>query len=208
MIDASLNEVEAMAAKAARGAGLSWGLCEDTGKAARWLAACGIDWAPSLVALLAVCDKLAGPFDSAIDRQVSPLRAGSYFADLGTSEMELWNVAHPAWLLPFAARVAALHGRAVRVGWAGASVIVWSIGCELVGSTYDLMAPHVATVTWSPLSLGRDETKTAVALSNRTRSPISIADWHALETLGARTYVPASDQSRAKGAGAGLTDND
>ncbi len=208
MIDASMNEVEAIAAKAARGAGLSWGLCEETGKAARWLAARGIDWAPSLVALLTACDKLAGPFDSSIERQVSPLLAGSYFADLGTSEMRVSNVAHPAWLLPFAARVAALYGRAVCVGWADASVTVSSIGCELAGSTKDLMAPHVEFVTWSPLPLGSDEMRGTVALSNRTRSSITVAAWQALEVLGARTYVPASDQSRTMGAGAGLTDND
>ena len=208
MIDASLNEVEAIAAKAARGADLSWGLSEETGKAARWLAACGIDWAPSLLALLAVGDKLAGPFDSAIGRRVSPLLAGSYFADLGTSEMRLSNVAHPAWILPFAARVAALHCTTVRVGWAGASVIVSSIGCELAGSINDLMAPHVEIVSWSPLPLGNDQTRGAGARPNRTRSSINIAAWQALEVLGARTYVPASDQSRTMGAGAGLNDND
>jgi Protein of unknown function (DUF3726) len=208
MIDASLNEVEALAAKAARGAGLSWGLCEDTGKAARWLAARGIDWAPSLAALLTACDKLAGPFDSSIERQVSPLLTGSFFADLGTSELEISHVAHPAWLLPFAARVAALHGRAVCVGWAGASVVVSSNGCELAGSTNDLMAPYVDIVTWSPFLLSSDESRRAVALPNRTRCSISVAAWQALEVLGARTYVPASNQSRTRGAGAGLTDND
>ncbi len=32
--------------------------------------------------------------------------------------------------------------------------------------------------------------------------------WNAFATLAAKTYVPASDTSRAGGAGAGLTDND
>jgi hypothetical protein len=32
--------------------------------------------------------------------------------------------------------------------------------------------------------------------------------WHALDDLGKRTYVPASEESRARGAGAGRTDND
>jgi len=32
--------------------------------------------------------------------------------------------------------------------------------------------------------------------------------WSVLEALAARTYVPATTESRASGAGAGLTDND
>ena len=40
--------------------------------------------------------------------------------------------------------------------------------------------------------------------------PVDIADeiWEALSAFAHRTYVPASESSRLKGAGAGLTDND
>lgn len=48
LIDMSLNEVETLAAKAARGAGLSWGGAEEIGRAARRIARAGGDW-PSLV---------------------------------------------------------------------------------------------------------------------------------------------------------------
>ena len=34
------------------------------------------------------------------------------------------------------------------------------------------------------------------------------ADWQALCRLAHRTYVPASEESRARGAGAGSSDND
>ena len=39
---------------------------------------------------------------------------------------------------------------------------------------------------------------------------VDIADeiWEALSAFAHRTYVPASEASRLKGAGAGLTDND
>ncbi|NND22495.1 MAG: DUF3726 domain-containing protein, partial [Silicimonas sp.] len=39
----SLNEVEATAKKAARGAGYPWGLAEEAAKATRWLCAHDID---------------------------------------------------------------------------------------------------------------------------------------------------------------------
>jgi hypothetical protein len=51
LIDMSLNEVETLAAKAARGAGLSWGGAEEIGRAARLLARAGRDW-PALVLAL------------------------------------------------------------------------------------------------------------------------------------------------------------
>jgi hypothetical protein len=47
----SLNEIEAQLRKAARGAGLPWGLAEEAGKAARWLAMHGIDGLPASAAL-------------------------------------------------------------------------------------------------------------------------------------------------------------
>ncbi len=48
LVDLSLNEVETLAAKAARGAGLSWGGAEEVGRAARRLARAGAAW-PALV---------------------------------------------------------------------------------------------------------------------------------------------------------------
>ena len=35
----SLNEIDVSVKRAARGVGMSWGLAEEAGKAARWLAA-------------------------------------------------------------------------------------------------------------------------------------------------------------------------
>jgi hypothetical protein len=49
----------------------------------------------------------------------------------------------------------------------------------------------------------------AIRLASRY-DPKAVADggWNRLAELAAKTYVPATDQSRIKGAGAGLTDND
>ena len=38
----ALNEIEAMAKGAARGAGFDWGIAEETGQSVRWLAARGL----------------------------------------------------------------------------------------------------------------------------------------------------------------------
>ena len=208
MIDASLNEVEALAAKAARGAGLAWGLCEDAGKAARWLASCGLDWAPSLLALLAAHDKLGGPLDRNSDRQLSPFLTGTYLADLGAADQTLKQVANPLWLLPFAARVAATRGNAIRVGWGTVAISVWPSGGDVAGTFSDLQAVEASAVTWGLVVPGQGAAVIEAPLAHSTRSSIRLADWQALEALGARTYAPASAQSRATGAGAGLTDSD
>ena len=208
MIDASLNEVEALAAKAARGAGLSWGLCEDTGKAARWLAARGIDWGPSLIALFSVHARLRRPLDPVADRALSPLLAGTYIADLGLTSATLADVAYPLWLLPFAGRIAAEGGTAVRVRWDDLSIVVWPKGGEVAGSLSGFAIARTDELLIAPVTAGRNMPGCAAAFPQRARSAIAPADWQALEALGARTYVPASAQSRAKGAGAGLADND
>jgi hypothetical protein len=47
----SLNEIDSQLRKAARGAGLPWGLAEEAGKAARWLEMHGIACLPVFAAL-------------------------------------------------------------------------------------------------------------------------------------------------------------
>jgi len=55
----SLNEIESLAKKATRGAGRSWGLAEEAGKATRWLCAAGLPGAEALAALLERTDGTA-----------------------------------------------------------------------------------------------------------------------------------------------------
>ena len=47
-MDYSLNEYEALAFKAARGAGLAWGIAEEAGKAVRTLSSLGLESASIL----------------------------------------------------------------------------------------------------------------------------------------------------------------
>ena len=199
MIDASLNEVEGLAAKAARGAGLPWGLCDDTGKCARWLASNGCDWAPSLLALLSAPVR---------DHTLSPIMIGSHLADLGLAMQSVGPIDHPLWLLPPAAQIARGSGQAMRVSWDGIVIDVWPFGGTMVGPLHALYRARVPIVQLAPVQPGAGDARPPVAFERTTRSSIGLATWRALEALGAHTYVPASAQSRSKGAGAGLTDND
>lgn len=219
LIDASLNEVEGLAAKAARGAGLAWGMAEETAKAARWLAACGLDWAPSLATLLATHPRLAtpvprpsAPLGPAITGQVlSPLATGAYLDDLGAlaGDLKIPTMAHPLWLLPFAARTAAEIEAALVLGWAGITITVWPFGGDVAGDRAALYVPCTDGVSWTHLQPGAVAPVATTSLIRASRSPVATTDWLALANLGARTYVPATAISRAKGAGAGAAvDND
>ena len=67
----ALNEVEATAKKATRGAGYPWGLAEEAAKATRWLCAQGLDG----VAIL------AGALTRDGERYVCPITEGARLSD-------------------------------------------------------------------------------------------------------------------------------
>jgi hypothetical protein len=206
----SLNEVESLSLKAARGAGMSWGLAEEAAHAARWLAVCSWAWDRSLVALLERRDQIAAPMlvghDIRSSRQglaICPIHAGAAMADLlhVHESVTLYDVLSPIWLVPFAHRRTGEH-RSVEVTWSGGACSISAGGAEALG------------IQDAPLDWIRVELKVDVISRPSAADVIPAgvaadpAAWAALEQWAARTYVPASLQSRLAGAGAGLSDND
>ena len=120
----SFNEIEMTLLKAARGAGLEWGLAEEAAAAGRWLAGFDLPWAAPLLGLFATGDwhgAIAG--DARCLRPVAPhdwlcpLRVGAFLSDLGAEAPPLiLAVRRPLLLLPFAAR----RAFPVEVAWEGA----------------------------------------------------------------------------------------
>ncbi len=109
----ALNEVDATAKKAARGAGYSWGMSEEAAKATRWLCANGIDGVNALATVLVAADSSEpgkmSPGDLRDDWQASsgvmcPLMAGvtvSDFAGIKSYDtVTISNVVAPVLLLP------------------------------------------------------------------------------------------------------------
>lgn len=211
----SLNEIESLALKAARGAGLSWGLAEETAAAAAWLSERELPWAGTLVDLLTRQQATCPP---AISGQVlAPSRAGSclcpiltgaLLSDLGpsTRSMEVHGVLGPLWLAPFLARWSR-HGLAARLGWAQASLVMGphslsELGTPPVEGLVVTFASRVE-IAMVPVSAAADPQR-------ERRHGYAVPDdaLRALQELEQRTYVPASAHSRLSGAGAGLLDND
>ena len=187
----SLSEAQALAVKAARGAGYPWGLAEEAGFALRWLSAHGLPGPEVLAELFESGCIGATPCGRC------PLAQGAAIADLGATTDEAVTVRYPLLMVPFAAGLM----RPVTVQWEGASVSVVEAGVMVQGRA--LLAPEgLCTITSRPAEAGEP----AQPLSRIPTTAGGALD--ILTELAARTYAPATEASRLAGAGAGTTDND
>ena len=207
----SLNEVEATAKRAARGAGYPWGFAEEAAKATRWLCAHGIDCCGVLARLLAQFDKseiaanapqTGGDTWIAAEGTLCPLTTGTAISDraakLRTSHIRLGRIAEPLMLLPFVAQSASQLQATVSVAWPGVTATTDGTRLSLTGEP-GVIADDVT------VQIG-GEVGDCVRLRSRSEP-----DPDTLELLGKfshRTYAPATEESRLLGAGAGLSDND
>lgn len=214
----SLNEIQAECRKASRGAGLPWGLADETGQAVAWLAERGIDALPALLDCLDAV--LAG------EGTGNPIRSGTEIADQAGKMaaghvLSFSEIRQPVLLLPFIALSARLIGRPVTVTHADGA---WSLSPDVVESTALREAatkPVIMAVTCragdvhSSPPVKSSPVKSPQARSSGAKSPpqlsrldIDEAIWRRLQDLAHHTYVPATEQSRLLGAGAGTIDND
>jgi hypothetical protein len=212
----SRNEIESLALKAARGAGMSWGLAEEASVAAGWLAEHALPWAETLVGVFAEAHttsppQVVGPriAPSHPGTRLCPIRTGALLSDLGppASAMDVRDLLAPLWLLPFLASWAA-PDRTVRLGWGEARLLVAQAD---VAGTDAAPARALAAAFAERVTIELQPTdRLGQSPPRRARSGYVAPDdaWRALHELEQRSYVPASAHSRIAGAGAGLLDND
>ncbi len=206
----SLNEIEAMAKRATRGAGYSWGLAEDAAKATRWLCSHGIDGVSVLAKTLEKGFATA-PEKHRVDDPhgvweasgiLCPIMTGATLSDFGwllnEGTVTIRNVAAPALLLPYAANASIALEVALELNCDGVSACIE--GTRLAGS--GTFPEHGSTVLVSSYADNVDASDTVMrAKPDMTAKGI-------LDAFAHRTYAPASEESRMLGAGAGLSDND
>lgn len=220
----SLNEIEAEVKKAVRGAGLSpglslglsWGLAEEAAKAARWLAARGIDPMPALVDVLDRHDRgkrisvaltVTDGGQWHAPTPLCPLTLGAALCDharqIIVGGIAAGPVAQPLLVVPFVARAARLLGSNLRITMDHDISVLAADGRFATTSAAD--RAECATLRCDAAA------DTAPAeMRGITSADVSIAPdaWERLQTFAARTYVPANERSRREGAGAGSIDND
>lgn len=214
----SLNEIEALCLQAARGAGMSWGMAEEAGSAARWLSAQELDGPGALLALL---DETVGRNPLALWPRVRPggctstgdllcpVALGVALSDLAArpeklcagGELRADAVAQPLLLLPFLSQLASRTGQWVGLNWDGGRVALASDG-RMSGSLASLGQSMQAAVV---LTFGQSADEGPIFSAQP--SVLEAPTVSGLEVYALLTAVPASDASRT-GAGAASSDND
>ena len=215
----SQNEIEQLCLKAARGAGMSWGLAEEAGFAAAWLAMRGLDGPGILLLQLQgamghawheICPVVApGRFQAVNGGSLCPIALGSALCDhaglpqtaMDETALRIGPVNHPVLLLPFLADLASIRGCCVRLDWPRGTVLVTADG-RMSGDTA-ILAKET-----------RLDAKLSVQITAPVEPPAPCEPLYlpaetlsGLNAFALRTTVPASEASRA-GAGAAVGDND
>ncbi|MEX3010715.1 DUF3726 domain-containing protein [Hoeflea sp. TYP-13] len=201
----SLNEVYTMLRKAAIGAGCSHGIAEELGRAGVWLCTAGQNGVGAVLSATQAANvRLNAPTidgDGAVFHHGCAATAGPAAMDLLLSKTDIRRVRIEDVDVPLL--VAGLAG--IRAAESNRAVLV-----EVDGAAKSLAAcdferlKHATAITFvlgtGQLSSGAD---TGVSAAE-----VDAAAWSDCEKLAARTYVPATEQSRVRGAGANITDND
>lgn len=218
MQELSIGELDALVLKAFRGAGYSWGLSQEAGRAATWLAIRGLPSAdlfgyyldqingvaPERLAPGGInCDELRREYPCC------PIQTGAQISDFGCStgnQVKTGRIYSPMIMLPFVASCAkvATMNLSLRIS----EVEIWLNSDGELTSTVEVTDQlfnlrHAPDMTISAV----DHVDGTRLTAKSRRAPVSDSHLHTLETLAHLTYVPASDQSRG-GAGAGFNDND
>ena len=219
----SLNEIEAMSKRAARGAGLPWGLAEEAGKAVRWLTARGLPGVEQLADILTQDDKrdYAELMPTDVDGvwqapagHLCPLIAGAALCDRATEitggrAIKLGKTAQPLLLIPYVAGAVKLTGATISIAWDNVVTTLSSAGESIEGGHKSLMVRSTQHVHCQLASQGEEpcEPDSDLALPVTTVNGLATPAWNRLAAFAQRTYAPATEASRLAGAGAGLSDN-
>ena len=185
----SVGEIRALSIKAARGAGLPWGIAAEAGQAVGVLSRLGLPGAEALVA------------DLTGDDPGGTLLLGCEIAD-SANPMRLETFDRPVvpvLLAPFLRAALKEHeGLTVHDSRNRELLRVSKTGCALVSDQ---------ALSTQPIRVSPAEPCPPVPPRQRveTIAPQTLAN---LQALAHKTYAPASELSRLKGAGAGIVDND
>jgi hypothetical protein len=211
--------VETLCLKAARGAGMPWGLAEEAGFAAGWMAARGVDGASVLLAHLTArpvgCEAIAienRVWSAQAGCGLCPIAVGAALDDharleegVGSGPVTIMNLRYPGLVTPHLARLAHVSKAALVLSWDGGGTQISATG-EV--DSVDLLAFLQVSMTRLIVS-PCDPMASAIIVTNFTPAdicPLTSATLAGLNALAMRTTVPASEQSR-RGAGASSIDN-
>ena len=212
----TLVEIEGYFRKVARATGMHWGLAEEAGKAARWLAAYELPGPELMLLHLQAIEgkdysgykpEIGPDMWQAKGETMCPIITGAAIADraklmLDGDTINLGAVAYPILLAATIGQASRCHDIILTTSWAGVTLNYYGNGIRIEGNRDDLLLAQVDAV-----SCRQTFDTTPEQLPSTMAYAIDSDIWKTVDQLAFRTYAPATEQSRA-GAGAGLTDND
>lgn len=209
----SQSEIQAICTKAARGAGLNWGMAEEAGFAARRLSEVGLP-GPELLLRYLEGPRGATPrpdgriWKASEDRSCCPLATGAALSDRArlldwgdSGSLTIRGIAYPALVLAFVQTISGVQNRAMRIAWRGFEALVGPTGLS-----YDPASPALGVAEAEMVALGPAAAQPPARLPETGRE-VALDVWRRLDRLSLLTTVPATDSSRAD-AGAQASDND
>ena len=221
----SLNEIERVSLKAARGAGYGWSLAGEASAAVRRLAMRGLPFLqPLVVGVLGQMHRLES-FDSAHrigssvgpshgSRRLGPISVLTALSDevltlpKGSEELSLRAIAAPVLLLPVMSRLSRRYDRPLFVRWPGVAIECRNGGLDAGAASREGL--NAALADWFMVSRLPAAVAIAELEANVRHQGCDVDEtlWHELEGFANRTYVREGETSRLAGAGAGLSDRD
>ena len=199
----SLSELDTTSKRASRAAGYSWGVSEEIGKAIRNLELFGL---PGITNLNLYLKKIKKNHPNKLDKidkenkskELCPIYCGVAFLDQCNlleklKIIKFYNVNYPLLILPFISKSSEILGKKILVQFNNTNFLT----------------------NFNKSILAKNTDKKICDFTNEIRVEImenqnsfSEQDWKELYKLSEETFVDESDSSKAKAAGAGLTDND
>lgn len=198
---------------------MSWGLAEEAGFAAGWMAARGVDGASVLLEHLTA--RPVGSDAIAIENRVwssqsgcglCPIAVGAALDDhagleegVGLGPVTIMNLRHPGLVTPHLARLARVSKTALVLSWDGGGMQISAAGEVDRADLLALIQVPMTRLVVSPC----DPMASAIIVTSFTPAdicPLTSATLAGLNALAMRTTVPASEQSR-RDAGASAIDN-
>ena len=201
----SFSEIDTTAKRASKAAGFSWGMAEEIGKSIRSLELFGL---PGILNLNNYLKKIKQKHPKKIekiekenktsDKELCPIYSGVAFLDRcleleQLKSIKFYNVSYPLLMLPFISRASEIMSKKILVQYDNTSFLL-NFDKSIFSKNIDKQAQSLAKV----MSIEFMENKNS----------FSEQDWKELYKLSEETFVDESDSSKAKAAGAGLTDND
>jgi len=205
----SLGEIGALSTKAARGCGMDWGLADEAGYAVKWLQRRQLPGIAALCLYLSwrqTGDITVWPDLTGDTGHYCPIATGASYGDgVFADEVEFSRIRMPLLLIPFVALCAGKTPITIsfenvvfnlsKDGFAYSSndtaMLIAASHCRI--STKIDQVPQLRRISDTDLPRVPETASACVTVLN---------------SFAKNTYAPATEASRLRGAGSGLSDND